>query len=84
MSALACGASFVKRETQDGASEFALPFVEAWCSRVSEVIVMLFATLIGLSLPLLPIQILWMNLVTDGFPALALAVGPKSPDLMKQ
>jgi len=49
-----------------------------------EVLVMLFAALIGLPLPLLPIQILWMNLVTDGFPALALAVDPKSPDLMKQ
>ena len=51
---------------------------------ISEVLVMLFATLIGLPLPLLPIQILWMNLVTDGFPALALAVDPKSPDLMQQ
>ena len=51
---------------------------------VSEVLVMLFAALIGLPLPLLPIQILWMNLVTDGFPALALSVDPKSPDLMKQ
>jgi Ca2+-transporting ATPase len=51
---------------------------------VSEVLVMLFAALIGLPLPLLPIQILWMNLVTDGFPALALAVDSKSPDLMKQ
>jgi len=51
---------------------------------ISEVLVMLFAALIGLPLPLLPIQILWMNLVTDGFPALALAVDPKSPDLMKQ
>jgi P-type Ca2+ transporter type 2C len=51
---------------------------------VSEVLVMLFAALIGLPLPLLPIHILWMNLVTDGFPALALAVDPKSPDLMKQ
>jgi Ca2+-transporting ATPase len=51
---------------------------------VGEVLVMLFATLIGLPLPLLPIQILWMNLVTDGFPALALAVDPKSPDLMKR
>lgn len=49
---------------------------------VSEVLVMLFATLLGLPLPLLPIQILWMNLVTDGFPALALAVDPKAPDLM--
>ncbi|TKB73260.1 MAG: cation-translocating P-type ATPase [Nitrospira sp.] len=51
---------------------------------VSEVLVMFFAALIGLPLPLLPIQILWMNLVTDGFPALALAVDPKSLDLMKQ
>jgi len=51
---------------------------------VSEVLVMLFATLFGLPLPLLPIQILWMNLVTDGFPALALAVDPKAPDLMRQ
>ena len=51
---------------------------------VSEVLVMLFAALLGLPLPLLPIQILWMNLVTDGFPALALAVDPKAPDLMKR
>jgi Ca2+-transporting ATPase len=51
---------------------------------VSEVLVMLFAALLGLPLPLLPIQILWMNLVTDGFPALALAVDPKAPDLMRR
>lgn len=51
---------------------------------VSEVLVMLFATLFGLPLPLLPIHILWMNLVTDGFPALALAVDPKAQDLMQQ
>ena len=51
---------------------------------VSEVLVMLFAALFGLPLPLLPIQILWMNLVTDGIPALALAVDPKAPDLMRR
>ncbi len=51
---------------------------------LSEVLVMLFAALLGLPLPLLPIQILWMNLVTDGIPALALAVDPKAPDLMKR
>ncbi|TKB87535.1 MAG: cation-transporting P-type ATPase, partial [Nitrospira sp.] len=50
----------------------------------SEVLVMFFAALLGLPLPLLPIQILWMNLVTDGIPALALAVDPKAPDLMKR
>lgn len=51
---------------------------------ISEVLVMLFATLLGFPLPLLPVQILWINLVTDGFPALALAVDPNDPDLMRR
>ena len=45
---------------------------------------MLLAALVGFPLPLLPVQILWINLVTDGFPALALAVDPKAPDVMQQ
>ncbi len=51
---------------------------------ISEVLVMLMATLFGFPLPLLPVQILWINLVTDGFPALALAVDPAAPDLMQR
>ncbi|MGH7207455.1 MAG: cation-translocating P-type ATPase, partial [Nitrospiraceae bacterium] len=51
---------------------------------LSEVLVMLFATLFGLPLPLLPVQILWINLVTDGLPALALTVDPADPDLMRR
>jgi Ca2+-transporting ATPase len=49
---------------------------------VGEVLVMFFAVLAGLPLPLLPIQILWMNLVTDGLPALALGVDPPDADIM--
>jgi Ca2+-transporting ATPase len=51
---------------------------------LSEVLVMLLATLLGFPLPLLPVQILWINLVTDGLPALALAVDPADPEIMKR
>jgi len=51
---------------------------------ISEILVMLLATLFALPLPLLPVQILWINLVTDGLPAMALAVDPKDPNLMQR
>jgi Ca2+-transporting ATPase len=51
---------------------------------IGEVLVMLLASLLGMPLPLLPIQILWINLVTDGFPALALGLEPPEPDIMKR
>src|SRR5690606_7856802 len=43
---------------------------------LAEVLVLLVASVAGLPLPLLPLQILWLNLVTDTFPALALALEP--------
>jgi Ca2+-transporting ATPase len=49
-----------------------------------EVMVMLVAVLAGLPLPLLPIQILWMNLVTDGLPAIALGVDPPEKGIMQR
>jgi Ca2+-transporting ATPase len=51
---------------------------------ISEILLMLLATLFGLPLPLLPVQILWINLVTDGLPALALAVDPADAELMQR
>jgi Ca2+-transporting ATPase len=47
-----------------------------------ELTVMFVAALVGWPLPLLPIQLLWINLVTDGLPALALATDPIDPDVM--
>lgn len=49
---------------------------------VGEVLVMFLAVLGGLPLPLMPIQILWMNLVTDGLPAMALGIDPSDRDIM--
>ena len=49
-----------------------------------ELWVMLAAPLLGMPLPMLPLQILWMNLVTDGLPALALGVEPAERNVMRR
>jgi Ca2+-transporting ATPase len=51
-------------------------------SNSAEILVIVFAVLLGLPPPFVPIQILWINLVTDGLPALALGVDPPEPGLM--
>ncbi|MDZ4763743.1 MAG: cation-translocating P-type ATPase [Chloroflexota bacterium] len=53
-------------------------------SNVGEILVMFVGILVGLPIPLLAIQILWVNLVTDGLPAIALGFDPSSPELMKR
>jgi Ca2+-transporting ATPase len=52
-------------------------------SNVGEIGLMAGATLAGLPLPLSAVQILYVNLATDGLPALALAVDPPDPDIMR-
>ncbi|MEN8234718.1 MAG: cation-translocating P-type ATPase [Actinomycetota bacterium] len=50
----------------------------------SELAVMIIGPFLGLPIPLLPLQILWMNLVTDGLPALALGIEPAEEDVMNR
>jgi Ca2+-transporting ATPase len=53
-------------------------------SNVGEILLMAGAALAGLPIPLTAVQILYVNLATDGLPALALAVDPPEPDLMQR
>ncbi|MFZ2412621.1 MAG: cation-translocating P-type ATPase [Candidatus Cryosericum sp.] len=49
---------------------------------LGEIVLMFLASVLGQPAPLIPVQILWMNLVTDGLPALALGVDPTADGLM--
>ncbi len=51
---------------------------------LSEILTMFVAILAGLPAPLLPLQILWLNLITDVFPALALAGEPAEAGIMRR
>jgi Ca2+-transporting ATPase len=51
-------------------------------ANLDEILTVSIAAFAGMPLPLLPVQILWINLLTDGLPAVALSVDPKEPDIM--
>jgi P-type Ca2+ transporter type 2C len=53
-------------------------------TNIGEVMTILLALILGLPSPLLPVQILWINLASDGLPALALALDPKDPKALKR
>ncbi|MDP2861008.1 MAG: cation-transporting P-type ATPase, partial [bacterium] len=50
----------------------------------AEIIVVIGSIALGLPLPVTAVQILWINLVSDGFPAMALTIDPKRADIMKE
>ena len=50
---------------------------------IGEILIVLIAIMANLEVPFLPIQLLWLNLVTDSFPALALGVEPGAEDIME-
>ncbi len=51
---------------------------------IGEIILLFFAMVLNMPVPLIPIHILWVNLVTDSFPALALGVEPMDDDIMSR
>ncbi|NLJ32781.1 MAG: cation-translocating P-type ATPase [Erysipelotrichaceae bacterium] len=76
----------IEKAVEEGRSIYANIKKTVWfllSSNFGEVIVMMLAILIGLPAPLAALHILWVNLITDSFPAIALGADAKDPDIMK-
>jgi Ca2+-transporting ATPase len=68
------------REIYDNISKYIRLMLAA---NFDEFIEITITAMLGLPVPFLPIHILWINLVTDGLPAVALSIDPPDPDIMK-
>ena len=55
-----------------------------FATNFAEIMIVFISILLGLPLPLIAIQILWINLISDGLPALALGIDSYDPHLMSQ
>lgn len=53
-------------------------------SNIAEVLAMFFIICLGLPAPLIAIHLLWVNLITDSLPAIALGMDPKAPDVLDE
>jgi len=53
-------------------------------TNVAEFLILIVAIAIGMPMPLLPIHVLWLNLITDGFPSITLATEPSHGDVLKR
>jgi len=53
-------------------------------TNLDEILMVAATTLMGLPLPMLPIQVLWVNVISDGLPALALSFDPAEKDVMRR
>lgn len=69
------------RRIYDNIRKFILYLVRA---NVGQILLFTITVTLGLPLPLLPIHILWINLMTDGLPALALGMEKAEPDIMQR
>ncbi len=69
------------RETYDNIKKYLTYLLQA---NLVEIVILSFAVLAGFPLPLLPVHILYVNLATDGLPAIALGLSPPEPDVMKR
>jgi len=69
------------RETYDNIKKYLTYLLQA---NLVEIVILSFAVLAGFPLPLLPVHILYINLATDGLPAIALGLSPPEPDVMKR